>query len=83
MTSCSFHGFRRVVQAADQCKVVMKDCLVDLTMKGGYGGRGDLMAMPVVSHLVQEYAIFGPLCYPYHVRGFVYMPRFMELGHSP
>jgi hypothetical protein len=39
MTNCKFYGFRRVVTASDQCKVVMKDCLVDLTMKGAYGGE--------------------------------------------
>jgi hypothetical protein len=52
MTNCKFYGFRCVLEVREQCKVVMKDCLVDLTMKGPYGGKGDLMAMPVVSHLV-------------------------------
>jgi hypothetical protein len=54
MTSCKFYGFRRVVSVSDQCKVVMKDCLVDLTIKGAYGGEGNRMTMPVVSHLVWE-----------------------------
>jgi hypothetical protein len=50
MINCKFYGFRRVVSAIEQCKVVMKDCLVDLTTKGAYGGEDN--AAPVVSHLV-------------------------------
>jgi hypothetical protein len=49
MTNCKFYGFRSVVTAEDQCKVVMKDCLVDLTIKGAYGGEDN--AAQVVSHL--------------------------------
>jgi hypothetical protein len=55
MTNCKFKGFWRVVEAVDKCKVVMKDCLVDLTMKGPYGGQGNVA--PVVSHLVCEHLI--------------------------
>jgi hypothetical protein len=50
MTNCKFYGFRGVVVAMEQCKVVMRDCLVDLTIKGAYGGEAN--CMPVVSYLV-------------------------------
>jgi hypothetical protein len=60
MANCKFCGFRRVVTVLEQCKVVMKDCLVDLTIKGAYGGEGKLMAMPVVSILVQRQSKMGP-----------------------
>jgi hypothetical protein len=50
MTNCKFYGFRRVVTVVDQCKVVMKDCLLDLTIKGPYGGEDN--AAPVVSNLI-------------------------------
>jgi hypothetical protein len=38
------------VQVRDACKLVMKRCVVDLTMKGSYGGEAD--AAPVVSKFV-------------------------------
>jgi hypothetical protein len=58
LTNCKFYGFRSVVVAIDQGKVVMRDCLVDLTMKGSYGGEANLAA--VVSHLVWETQLFKP-----------------------
>jgi hypothetical protein len=46
MTKCTFRGFRRVGQVADNAKLTMKDCLVDLTMHQAYGGEGNIA--PVV-----------------------------------
>jgi hypothetical protein len=50
MTSCKFTGFRRVLHVRDKSKVTMKDCVVDLTMKGAYGGEGN--GWPLVSNLM-------------------------------
>jgi hypothetical protein len=61
MTNCKFYGFRRAVFATHQSKVLMKDCVVDLTMKGAYGDNCN--ADPVVSHLpTVEASQVGILC---------------------
>jgi hypothetical protein len=52
MTDCKFTGFRRVLHVRDKSKVTMKDCVVDLTMKGAYGGEGN--GWPLVSNLMWE-----------------------------
>jgi hypothetical protein len=59
MTNCKFYGFMTVVLVREQCKVVMKDCLVDLTIKGPYGGEANPMAMPVVSDTAWEQSRSG------------------------
>jgi hypothetical protein len=57
MTNCKFYGFRGVVEGINLCKVIMKDCLVDLTIKGAYGGEAN--PLPVVSDLVWEHQKLG------------------------
>jgi hypothetical protein len=53
MKDCKFHGFRRIIEGINGCKVVMEDCVVELTMKGAYGGEGN--AGPLVSNLMSQW----------------------------
>jgi hypothetical protein len=44
MNNYKFDGFKRAVLVMDQSKVILKNCLVELTMKGDYGGERNVGA---------------------------------------
>jgi hypothetical protein len=81
MTDCKFYGFKSVVFVTKQCKVVMRDCLVDLTIRGPYGGEGNPMARPVVSDAEWEQRRSGQYAVGDHVPHMSLLPLLLTPSH--
>jgi hypothetical protein len=69
----------------------MRDCLVDVSMKGAYDGEGSAQEKSVVSHqdqtklvgsIVGGTRVRGPVQFLTRCHAFVCMPRSLELGRS-